>query len=196
MLFIRSFTITSARFSEFDDGNMILFQIKVFGRNIKETALVSSLNIIMHLFLMWTSLQILAKKFGTYYIFRYTLTPISVRYYWNVTAWNVSLWTQGNILLIRQNDFSLTYVQLLYYLTRKALKSNCQIYNICVFLQKETSRCRDPIFLVSSLTQKNSRKLKLHAFLHSHARKHMVSSFGLKWTESTKKFAFVPLVCP
>ena len=92
MLFIRSFTISSARFSEFDDGNMILFQIKVFGSNIKETALVSSLNIIMHLFLIWTSLQILAKKFSTYYIFRYTLTPISVRYYWNVTAWNVSLW--------------------------------------------------------------------------------------------------------
>ena len=104
--------------------------------------------------------------------------------------------TRGNILLIRQNDFSLTYIQLLYYLTRKAIKSSCLIYNICVFLQKETSRCRAPIFLVSRVTQKNSRKLKLHAFLHFDARKHMVSSFGLKWTESTKKFAFVPLVCP
>ena len=105
MLFIRSFTISSARFSEFDDGNMILFQIKVFGSNIKETALVSSLNIIMHLFLIWTSLQILAKKFSTYYIFRYTLTPISVRYYWNVTGWNGSLWTHSRKYSINQTKW-------------------------------------------------------------------------------------------
>ena len=39
MLFIGSFTIISARFSKFDAGNVILFQIKVFGRNIKETTL-------------------------------------------------------------------------------------------------------------------------------------------------------------
>ena len=38
-LFIGSFTISSARFNEFDVGNMILFEIKVFGRNIKETKL-------------------------------------------------------------------------------------------------------------------------------------------------------------
>ena len=39
ILFISSFSTNSARFSEFDAGNVILFQIKVFGRNIKETAL-------------------------------------------------------------------------------------------------------------------------------------------------------------
>ena len=40
ILFIGSFTISSARFSKFDAaGNAILFQIKVFARNIKETAL-------------------------------------------------------------------------------------------------------------------------------------------------------------
>ena len=36
---MRSFTTSSARFSEFDAGNVILFQIKVFARNIKGTTL-------------------------------------------------------------------------------------------------------------------------------------------------------------
>ena len=39
IFFVRSFTISSARFSEFDSRNVILFQIKVFGSNIKETTL-------------------------------------------------------------------------------------------------------------------------------------------------------------
>ena len=39
MFFIGSFTTSSGRFSECDDGNMILSQIKVFARNIKEIAL-------------------------------------------------------------------------------------------------------------------------------------------------------------
>ena len=36
-----SFTTSSARFSKFDAGNVILFQIKVFARNIRETALAT-----------------------------------------------------------------------------------------------------------------------------------------------------------
>ena len=35
----RKKNINSARFSKFDVGNMILFQIEVFVKNIKETAL-------------------------------------------------------------------------------------------------------------------------------------------------------------
>ena len=35
----RKKNINSARFSKFDAGNMILFQIEVFVKNIKETAL-------------------------------------------------------------------------------------------------------------------------------------------------------------
>ena len=35
----RSFTTKSARFTKFDNQNVILFQIKVTGRNIKETTL-------------------------------------------------------------------------------------------------------------------------------------------------------------
>ena len=41
IFFVSSFTISSASFSEFDNLNMILFQIKVFGRNIAETTLAS-----------------------------------------------------------------------------------------------------------------------------------------------------------
>ena len=36
-----SFTTSSARFSKFDAGNVILFQIKVFARNIRETTLAT-----------------------------------------------------------------------------------------------------------------------------------------------------------
>ena len=39
ILFVSSFTTSSARFSKFDIRNVILFQIKFFGRNIKETTL-------------------------------------------------------------------------------------------------------------------------------------------------------------
>ena len=36
---MRSFFISSGKLSEFDAGNVILLQIKVFGRNIKEATL-------------------------------------------------------------------------------------------------------------------------------------------------------------
>ena len=36
---LSSFTTSSARYSEFDARNVILFQFKVFDRNIKETML-------------------------------------------------------------------------------------------------------------------------------------------------------------
>ena len=39
ILFLGSFTTSSARFSEFDVGSVILFQVKVFSRNIKKTTL-------------------------------------------------------------------------------------------------------------------------------------------------------------
>ena len=37
IIFVSSFTTSSAGFSKFDSQSVILFQIKVFGRNIKET---------------------------------------------------------------------------------------------------------------------------------------------------------------
>ena len=39
MIFITSFSNSPVRFNEFDGGNVILFPIKVFGSNIKETTL-------------------------------------------------------------------------------------------------------------------------------------------------------------
>ena len=39
ILFISSFTTGSAKFREFHIGSMVLFQIKVFERNIKQTSL-------------------------------------------------------------------------------------------------------------------------------------------------------------
>ena len=39
ILLVSLFTTSSARFSEFDSRKIILFQIKVFGRNIKKTKL-------------------------------------------------------------------------------------------------------------------------------------------------------------
>ena len=40
MLFVSSFTTSSARLNEFDSWNKILFKIKVFNRNIKEITLM------------------------------------------------------------------------------------------------------------------------------------------------------------
>ena len=39
VLFVNLFTTNSTRFSEFDIRNVISFQIKVFGRIVKETTL-------------------------------------------------------------------------------------------------------------------------------------------------------------
>ena len=38
ILFVNLFATSSARFIEFTTRNLVLFQIKVFGRNVKETS--------------------------------------------------------------------------------------------------------------------------------------------------------------
>ena len=40
---------------------------------------------------------------------------------------------------------------------------------------------------------KNARKLRFHVFLHFNARKHMISSFYLKWTEFARNGEFVSI---
>ena len=40
---MNSFSTSSAKFSEFDAGNLILFQINFFGRTIKDTTLARHL---------------------------------------------------------------------------------------------------------------------------------------------------------
>ena len=54
ILFVSSFTTSSARFSKFDSGNMILLETKVFSRNIIETALVTYfIKVISHPCFTW-----------------------------------------------------------------------------------------------------------------------------------------------
>ena len=40
---------------------------------------------------------------------------------------------------------------------------------------------------------KNARTLRFHVFLHFNARKHMTSSFFLRWTEFTRNCKFIPI---
>ena len=65
--------------------------------------------------------------------------------------------TKGNAQLIRQNYFSFTQIKLVYYLTRKTLKCNSLVQEICVFLQKEISHCKQlgvsRIFSMTTFTQ-------------------------------------------
>ena len=52
-------------------------------------------------------------------------------------------------------------MKLIYYLTRKTLKSDSLIQDICMFLQKETSHCRDNsvILFATSFIQKMAESL-------------------------------------
>ena len=85
-------------------------------------------------------------------------------------------------------------------LTRKTLKCNSLVQKISMFLQKETSHCKSSLALGPQGSKhyifgdhfylKNARKLRFYVFLLFHARKHMISSFYLKWTKFTKIWEF------
>ena len=67
-----------------------------------------------------------------------------------------------------------------------------------ITLQK-TAWCwvpRDPSTIFLPLLLEIARKLKFHVFLIFYARKHMVSSFYLKWTKFTRNCEFFPFVAP
>ena len=88
----------------------------------------------------------------------------------------------------------------MYCLTRKTLKCNSLILKICMFLQKETSHCKNSLALGlqrpkqyifgDCFYSENVRKLRFHAFLLFYARKHMTLSFYLKWTKLTRNCEF------
>ena len=128
------------------------------------------------------------------------LTLICVKYVWNFTSWNESPGTHLNAQLIRQNDFCFTWIRLVYCLTKKTFKCNSLFEKICLFLQKETLHCKNSSALAPQEPKqyifgdhvylKNAKKLRFHVFLLFHVRKHMTSSFYLKWTEFTRKFEF------
>ena len=88
----------------------------------------------------------------------------------------------------------------MYCLTRKTLKCNRLTLKICMFLQKEKSHCKTSLVLGPQgpkqyiigdhFYSKNVRKLRFHVFLVFCVRKHMASSFYLKWTEFTRNCEF------
>ena len=110
--------------------------------------------------------------------------------------------TTGNTQLTRQNDILFTEMELVYCLTRKTLKCNSLVQKICMFLQKETSYCKSSFALSPGpwgpkhyifgdrFYFENARKLRFHVVLLFHARKHVISSFYLKWTEFTRYCEF------
>ena len=98
--------------------------------------------------------------------------------------------------LTKQNDFCFTEIKLVHCLTRKIFKYNSLILKICMSVQKETSHYKNSLALGlqgpkqyifgDHVYSKNARKLRFHVFLLFHVRKHMTSSFYLKWTEFTR----------
>ena len=86
-------------------------------------------------------------------------------------------------------------------LTRKTLKYNSLVQKICLFLQKETSHCKSSLawgpqgpkqyIFSENFYSKNAKKFRFHVFLLFHVRKHMTSSFYLKWTEFTRNFVSI-----
>ena len=96
-------------------------------------------------------------------------------------------------------------MELVYCLIRKIFKCNSLVQKICVSLKRDIilqssfalgpqgpkhNICGDHFYL------KNAGKLRFLVFLLFHARKHMISSFFLKWTNSQDIVNFVPIVCP
>ena len=94
----------------------------------------------------------------------------------------------------------------MYCLTRKTLRCNSLVQKICMFLQKETSQCKNSLALGpqgpkhnifgNHFYWKNARKLRFHIFLLFDARKYMIASFYLKWTEFTRNCEFFPIMGP
>ena len=86
----------------------------------------------------------------------------------------------------------------MYCLTWKTLKSSSLVQKICMFLQKETSHCKNSLVLGPQGTKQyifgyyfySNNARKLHVFLLFHVRKQMTSLFYLKWTEFRRNCEF------
>ena len=88
----------------------------------------------------------------------------------------------------------------MYYITRKTLTCNSLVQKMCMFLQKETSHCKNSLVLGPQgpkqyifgnyFYSNNVRKLRSHVFLLANVRKYTTSSFYLKWMEFTKSCEF------
>ena len=90
----------------------------------------------------------------------------------------------SQIKIIKQNDFSLTKIKLVYYLTRETQKSyrdNAETTQYGVPGDSST------IFLATSFTQKTPESWDSMYF---HARKHVMSKFYLRLTKFRRYFEF------
>ena len=61
--------------------------------------------------------------------------------------------TQRNAQLTRLNNFSFTQIKLEYCLTRKALKRNSLVQEMCMSLQKNSSNCKNKLEVSSPVIQ-------------------------------------------
>ena len=108
--------------------------------------------------------------------------------------------TKRNTQLTRQNNFSFTKIKLVYCLTMKTLRCNSLVQKIYMFLQKKRSHCKNSLALGPQepkhyifgdhFYSKNARKLRFHVFLLFDARKYIISSYYLQWTEFTRNCEF------
>ena len=79
-------------------------------------------------------------------------------------------------------------------------KCNSLILEICMFLYKETSHCKNSLalgthgpkqYILGDLFySKNARRLRFHVFLLFHVKKHMTSSFSLNLMDFTRNCEF------
>ena len=85
-------------------------------------------------------------------------------------------------------------MKLVYCLTRKTVKCNSLVQKICLLRDKSSFALgpQGPKHYIfgDHFYLKNARKLRFHVFLLFHSRKHMTSSFYLKWTEFTRYCEF------
>ena len=80
-------------------------------------------------------------------------------------------------------DFSLTKIKLVYCLTRR--------HHIAKTAWRWVPPGPKQYIFGDHFYSKNAKKFRFHVFLLFHVRKHMTSSFYLKWTEFTRNFVSI-----
>ena len=102
--------------------------------------------------------------------------------------------TKRNAKLTRQNVISFTLFKLVYCLARESLKCYSLVQKNCKVFQKETSHCQNSFALGPQ--EPKHYIFGDDVFLLFYARKHLISSFYLEWTECTRNCEFFPFVGP
>ena len=106
---------------------------------------------------------------------------------------------EWNAQLTRENDFSFTWIKIVYCLIKKTLKYNSLVQKSFFekFPQKDTSHYKSSFALGPQepkqyifgdhIYSKNAGRLRFHVFFYFHVSKHMTSTFYMKWTEFVRK---------